>query len=300
MPSRRRDDYSGSIAGGVCVFAPELGEIALTHSIYESTLSAHRHEFVELVCISGGCGIHIINGKPTRTRRGDIFLIERGIYHNYLPLSEDFEWINCIFRPEDLCKSIDTHGMVCRMLWTLSEQTDFLPDDIPATLFCNLRTQDEDMTPVFENMLLECDKKLYGYADILQHYLYLILRKLARQIFPTTIQEPLSQSSQTVMEDVIRVINSASPGMLSAKQIASSYFMSPSAFSENFKRHMGCSYMEYVTELRIRCACELLLTTDCTIYEIQSRVGYKDAKSFYRVFRKYTGQTPTEYRAAKK
>ena len=56
------------------------------------------------------------------------------------------------------------------------------------------------------------------------------------------------------------------------------------------------SFLEYVTRLRINRACELLLTTELQIGEIQSCTGYQDAKAFYRAFRRCTGMTPTEDR----
>ena len=56
------------------------------------------------------------------------------------------------------------------------------------------------------------------------------------------------------------------------------------------------SFLAYVIKLRIDRACELLVTTDLPIGEIQSYIGYQDAKAFYRAFKRYVGLTPTEYR----
>ena len=79
-------------------YNPEQGKIYMTSSVYRPFLIEHTHGFVELICITRGCGIHTIDGHSVRTRRGDIFLIDYGVRHNFHPLSEPFEWINCIFR----------------------------------------------------------------------------------------------------------------------------------------------------------------------------------------------------------
>ncbi|MBR3999242.1 MAG: AraC family ligand binding domain-containing protein, partial [Clostridia bacterium] len=83
-------------------FAEELGKIHVTESVFIDPLAAHTHEFVEIVCITEGCGIHWIDGESVRVCRGDIFLIDYGMNHTYEPLSEPFCWINVIFRPEFL------------------------------------------------------------------------------------------------------------------------------------------------------------------------------------------------------
>ena len=89
-------------------YNPEQGKIYMTSSVYRPFLIEHTHGFVELICITRGCGIHTIDGHSVRTRRGDIFLIDYGVRHNFHPLSEPFEWINCIFRPELLCDVFST------------------------------------------------------------------------------------------------------------------------------------------------------------------------------------------------
>jgi AraC-like DNA-binding protein len=55
--------------------------------------------------------------------------------------------------------------------------------------------------------------------------------------------------------------------------------------------------MEYLHRLRIEAAKRLLETSDLNVQEITSRVGYQDARSFSRLFRAGTGQSPGEYRA---
>lgn len=65
-------------------------------------------------------------------------------------------------------------------------------------------------------------------------------------------------------------------------------------FSE--KLHMGFS--EYIGMLRISDACNLLATRDMSITEISYAVGFDSTRSFNRLFLKYTGMTPREYRKA--
>ena len=69
-----------------------------------------------------------------------------------------------------------------------------------------------------------------------------------------------------------------------------------SYFSTQFKRTFGVNFVEYLTDLRIRAAKELLQDPMRPAAEVASMVGYESANYFARAFKKRTGLTPTEYR----
>lgn len=66
--------------------------------------------------------------------------------------------------------------------------------------------------------------------------------------------------------------------------------------SDLFKKHTGKSFTQYLNELRIRYACDLLLITPLSVQEIAMQAGYKDYLSFVRIFKKIMSTTPVEYR----
>ena len=63
-----------------------------------------------------------------------------------------------------------------------------------------------------------------------------------------------------------------------------------------FKRTFGVNFVDYLTELRINAAKELLMDPLRPAAEVASMVGYESANYFARAFKKKTGMTPTEYR----
>lgn len=83
---------------------------------------------------------------------------------------------------------------------------------------------------------------------------------------------------------------------ISLESVASEFYFSPSYFSLLFKNQTGVVFSRYLSQLRIKKALELLNNSDYKVYEIASKVGYKDDKYFYRVFKKEFGVTPDEYR----
>nr|WP_246059710.1 helix-turn-helix domain-containing protein [Paenibacillus lautus] len=84
---------------------------------------------------------------------------------------------------------------------------------------------------------------------------------------------------------------------LSLQQVAKHVHMNPNYFSEMFKKETGQNYIEFVTQAKLRKAMHLLRETPAKISEIANEIGYEDIKYFNRLFKKWTGQTPSEYRA---
>lgn len=83
---------------------------------------------------------------------------------------------------------------------------------------------------------------------------------------------------------------------ISLNEVAGQVNHSPSHFSAVFSQEMGVTFKEHLTAVRIKRARELLRTTSARTYEIAYQVGYADPHYFSYVFRKETGQTPSEYR----
>lgn len=78
-------------------------------------------------------------------------------------------------------------------------------------------------------------------------------------------------------------------------QIAKLAYMNESAFCRFFKNKTGKSFIEYLTELRVSCACKLLLKGNLTISQICYESGFNNIANFNRHFKKVTGFTPKDY-----
>ena len=63
---------------------------------------------------------------------------------------------------------------------------------------------------------------------------------------------------------------------------------------------MGVGYKEYVLKQKMDYAEKLLENTDMPVTLIASKVGYENFTNFTQMFRKYSGETPTEYRKRNK
>ncbi|RED87867.1 helix-turn-helix domain-containing protein [Cohnella phaseoli] len=79
--------------------------------------------------------------------------------------------------------------------------------------------------------------------------------------------------------------------------LALTSYMSPGYFSTLFRQHTGRNFLEYVTQLRIEHAKKLIADDpDAKIGDVAVQCGYQDLKHFRKLFKRYTGVTPLQYK----
>ena len=85
---------------------------------------------------------------------------------------------------------------------------------------------------------------------------------------------------------------------LSLTQVAKAVNISANYFSEKFKEVTGVNFVDYVARTRFEKARALLCDTDLRVSEIAFAVGFQSLSQFNRVFKKFSGKSPTAYRTA--
>lgn len=105
-----------------------------------------------------------------------------------------------------------------------------------------------------------------------------------------------SEKSLGAVEAAKAYIRSNYSRDISLDEVSQVVNISPYYFSKIFKEDVGEGFVEYLTGLRMDKARELLNTTEHSMKEICSMVGYADPNYFSRIFKKNVGLTPTEYK----
>jgi AraC-like DNA-binding protein len=85
---------------------------------------------------------------------------------------------------------------------------------------------------------------------------------------------------------------------LSLSRAAKAVNIHPNYLSERFKLVTGMKFVEYVARTRFERACGLLQDGNVRISEIAFAVGFQSLSQFNRVFKKFSGKSPTQYRKA--
>lgn len=117
-----------------------------------------------------------------------------------------------------------------------------------------------------------------------------ILEELAQMFSQSTRSQ-----SQLAAQAVIAYLEKHYQEDVTIREMAAKLYITPAYLCRLFKKATSRTINEYLTELRIRKAKELLALGRYHLYEIAPMVGYQDIKYFSRIFRDRTGLTPSDY-----
>lgn len=131
-----------------------------------------------------------------------------------------------------------------------------------------------------------------------------VFQKLKLELDQTSSKEGLSHrgmerassGNHNSLTQALQYIESNYTNRINLKDAADKAFMSPTYFSKYFKEQVGKSFIEYVTELRLKKSKFLLRNTDYKIIDIAMMVGYEDFRHFCKIFKAKEGVSPTMYR----
>ncbi len=115
-----------------------------------------------------------------------------------------------------------------------------------------------------------------------------------QESFAEASSEHTLQKDEIIIGKAIDYINKNYMNSISLSEVANKVYLSEFYFSKMFKRKTNKSFTDYLVQVRMEKAIELLKSRKYKVYEISSLVGY-ESNYFVKVFRNYTGYTPSEY-----
>ncbi|MCM3110857.1 helix-turn-helix domain-containing protein [Lederbergia lenta] len=106
-----------------------------------------------------------------------------------------------------------------------------------------------------------------------------------------------SNQSERLVNNVIQYIEEHyADNTLSLTSIAAEMNITPQYLSAFFKKHKGENITEYIAKVRLTCAKSMLADETLTILQIAKQIGYSNDIGLIRLFKKYEGVTPGNYR----
>ena len=121
------------------------------------------------------------------------------------------------------------------------------------------------------------------------------IRNLADPISLSDQQQISRHSDETIVQAQMWVQDNHSK-QLSMPDLAAQFGMTTRTFNRRFMAAVGKTPGDYLTEVRMTFACDLLKNTDLSILEIANYSGYKDASWFSSRFKHWSGNSRKEYR----
>jgi AraC family L-rhamnose operon transcriptional activator RhaR/AraC family L-rhamnose operon regulatory protein RhaS len=252
----------------------------------------HKHEFSEIVIVTGGRGIHVVGRESWHLAAGDVFVICGPRIHEYGEL-EKLNLINIIYQPEklkldpaDLTQLPGYHALLALDTgWRKRNQFKNRLRLPPKTLgrLLGLVSQLEE----------ELKQRAPGFAFVASALFMQILAFLCRCY---NSQLATDGDRRPRIAEVISHMEAHLNQAATLDELAALAKMSKRNLIRAFHEATGLSPMSYWNQLRLTRAAALLRTCSDPITEISFRVGFADSNYFTRQFRKLTGQSPRDFR----
>lgn len=255
----------------------------------------HTHDFIEITFVAAGSGVHYMNQHALPVRRGDLYIINYGVSHEFRPApGGQLIVYNCIFYPEfldyRLVGSRDFSDVVNSFLFR-SLSPLYTPDrpDIHAS-GAGLTL----LEGLYERMYEEYSAKENGYLEM--------LRALVMELIVTVFRLYRNQSASGAMphrrliENVVAYMRDHYAQTVRLEDLSMMAFLSRNHFCRCFKELTGMTAVEYMQKLRVEEAARLLKNTLLDVGQVGERVGYADRRYFNDVFKRIMGMTPGQYR----
>lgn len=248
----------------------------------------HKHNFFEITYVSNGSGYHWFGEKKYSVKKGDLFFIDCSISHYFRPISDDFEWMNCIFLPQCIDASlIQDNNAQSILKFVLFYYLNV--DSIDSLNDFHLTNDTDRFYTLFHEMYWEYENAKTGYQEILKQYLLILLMRIFRSYNTRKVNDTFEDE---MLNNILAYLHENCEKQIKVKDLARQAFLSTGYFSTFFKQKTGLKFTDYMHKLRIEKACELLSQSDIPVQSIMNMVGYQDSKFFYDIFKRYTGSTP--------
>ena len=161
-------------------------------------------------------------------------------------------------------------------------------------VFLDKLMQTYEMVLQTESEEIERMKHLYRYACISDYetefmgWLEQFSEKLNHKFEDYKNKQKIQQAVIYIRENYDKDLNMA--------VVSNHISMNYSLFSYAFKQYTGTNFVNFLKDIRMEKAKELLENTDLRIIEISQKIGYENEKHFMKIFKVTCGVSPTEYR----
>lgn len=264
----------------------------------ERVIDRRIRDFELLLLEHGLVEVQIGSRPPFTVKTGQFFLLPAKVKHRIVVKSEPealflgihFDFYNELFitRDEDILVFEEP---------PLDDNFCSIPanDDFTSWLSMSNIDANEELYALMENIIIEFTQRPIGYTFTCQG----LLLQLFGQIMRTIQQHERSKTSpgmQQAISELARYIEQEPGGDWSNERLAEMLNINIDYMGRLFKKCIGKSPNKFVQQVRHSEAKRLLRETDDKIESIGRTIGYRDVHYFARIFHKWEGMPPGEYR----
>lgn len=250
----------------------------LTRKIEQTFRPTGRGDY-QLYYVASGKAHFFFDGHERTVQKGNMVLFRPGvpqIYNLYADDKPETYWVH--FTGSDVEKLLDYYGMP-------KDECVFFTGTSP------------DYPWIFRKMIQELQLRRVNYEDFINLNLQQILLVISRYLhedseIKTETLDEIEQAIHFFLENYNKSII--------IEDYAKKHGMTANWFTQSFKKVTKYTPMQYILSLRMSNAMNMLDNTNYNVTQIAAAVGYNNSLYFSRVFKNYTGVSPTEYRKTAK
>lgn len=270
-----------------------------------SLVTPHWHNHYEIDFCCDGNGYTILNGKKYPCRRGTFsFVTLSDVYEHKSDGKGCLKFINLNFNFNAI-----SYSVITELLHNFSGFV-FQCDDEETIKFENILKQikyeDENNKPLgkryiknlLDNLLIEVYRKKKDFDTLgydkgkLDKEKY---NKINADVKSTFIDSEYAALPHSVQR-VVYYVNAHFKEQITLKDVSDYAEIEYTSIGKYIKKYLNVSFKEYLTDIRLTYAKNLLCNTDVTITELAFYCGYSTVTYFISEFKKKYGCSPREYR----
>jgi len=250
----------------------------------KNTSGPHTHDFYEFFLILEGKAIHCINDEKHTLEQGALVFIRPGDVHYYEPVpGTDFQFINLSFYKE-----------------TIYALFSYLGEGFAKQDLLDLKTAPKVNLTINE---IENIKIRLEYLNLIPNFTKSIIRTQGRAIIAEIFSMYFLNYKEYNLGKLPDLMNNLCSDMkkkqnftLGLPALLSLSGRTHEHLCRLFKKHLGITPTEYINDLRLNYAENLLLNSDIEIIQVCYNSGFNNLSYFYKLFKKRFNTTPYDYR----
>ena len=231
-------------------------------------LRPHLVDNNDLTYIIGGKARYTINRKVYELGTGDVLFLSEGAEKEAITF------------PQDLmhCFSVNFSS--------LHPSSKSKPPALPMVSAIGLR---QDIIDMFKELTINWSNQQSGYIMKTRALLMMILHRLSEII----IFDIDSEAGDFRVNKVARTIAMHYSDKLTVKELAEQVQLDEAYFGHLFKQKMGMTVHQYIMQIRVRNAENMMQTGTYKVHEISEHCGFSDVVHFYKTFKALRGFPPS-------
>lgn len=258
-------------------------------------VAPHWHYYMEMLYILEGEAMVHASGVDYEVSKGDVVLLfPRSIHSIYNPKNTKLCYAVIKLDLNTMTVS-SSYSPKIRSIFKCAEKQN-AEVVIKAPVAADMRIE-----YIFHRCIYEMNTQNYGYDMIIRSELYkltiMVIRFWQDRGF-TIDNEAFAEDATYDIYNITQYIDKHMGKDLKVTDIADFCGMSYSYFAKKFQKIYGKSCKEYIEQMRVYKAEELLVFTDFDLTEISLATGFSDCSHLIKSFKKYRGVTPKQFRMA--